>query len=336
MTHTKRRGGLIKSATGIPGFDEITGGGLPENRTTLVMGGPGSGKSVFALQSLVEEVRRGEAGVLVSFQESPRQIVENAATFGWDLAELEKDKLVILDARIRPNTFNSIELYLSGMLAGIRVVANEMRAKRIVFDSFDAFLALLGDRTTERHEIARLRDWLLESGLTSVITSQSEVEDMFLTPRQTSMQFMADCVVRLDYRITNHTSSRSLRVLKYRGSGFIENEFPVVIGDKGMELTSTGIVESVRRVHKERVNGGIQKEIEGAQGKFKAQIESLSRKLEIKQAELDFLKTKTSSQARPARQGKQTSTKSTVRNRSGRTVRKSLETTSAALSPQKP
>jgi circadian clock protein KaiC len=318
MTHTKRRGGLIKSATGIPGFDEITGGGLPENRTTLIMGGPGSGKSVFGLQSLVMGARKGEASILVTFQESPRQIVENAAAFGWDLEELEKDKLVILDARIRPNTFNSIELYLSGMLAGVRVVANEMQAKRIVFDSFDAFLMLLGDRTTERHEIARLRDWLVESGMTAVITAQTEAEDPFLGPRQGSMQSMADCVVRLEYRISPNGSSRGLRVMKYRGSGFIENEFPLVLSAQGMEILSTGGLEQGRHAFKVRASGGFQDELELEQGKFRAQIESLNRKLEVKQAELDFLKAHAGAVVR-------SSSKSTGRSRNTRKQRKSRQ-----------
>src|SRR5207245_2891389 len=153
-----------------------------------------------------------------------------------------------------------------------------------------------------------------------VITAQTEADDPFVASRQASMQFMADCVVRLDYQISNHISSRSLRVMKYRGSGFIENEFPLVIGDKGIKVTCTEYFKPARQAHKVSANGGIEHEIEAAQGKFKAQIKSLSRKLEIKQAELDFLKTKTSSQARP---GKQTSTKSTIRNRSGRNGRKS-------------
>src|SRR5882757_5827024 len=183
MMHTKKRAGLTKLATGIQGFDDITRGGLPQDRTTLIMGGPGTGKTVFALQSLVAGVQRGEPGILVTFQESPRQLVEDAATFGWDLAELEKDKLVILDARIRPNVFKSIELFLTGMLAGIKVVANEMGAKRIVFDSIDALLSLLGDRVTERHEMFRLRDWLLESGMTAVITAQVEGDAPFVSQR---------------------------------------------------------------------------------------------------------------------------------------------------------
>jgi KaiC/GvpD/RAD55 family RecA-like ATPase len=325
MTHTQRRGGLIKSATGIPGFDETTGGGLPQNRTTLVMGGPGSGKTVFALQNLVTGALRGEAGILVTFQESPRQIVENAATFGWDLAELEKDKLVILDARVRPNVFNSIELYLSGMLAGIQVVANEMSAKRVVFDSIDALISLLGDRTSERQEIARLRDWLSESGLTAVVTTQVEDSDPFVSQRHAALQFMADCVVLLDYQLSNHSASRNLRVLKYRGSSFVESELPLSIGSTGLTVDCGGVRETIRSGIK-LTKVGIEREIELAQSQFKARLDSLTHKLEMKQSELAYLKAKAAQTANKLGRRSATSQKgnagSKIRKSAG--VRKSL------------
>jgi KaiC/GvpD/RAD55 family RecA-like ATPase len=289
MTRTKKHGGLIKTTTGIQGFDVITGGGLPQGRTTLVMGGPGSGKTVFALQALIHGVLKGEPGILVTFQESPRQIVENAASFGLDLAHLEKDKLVILDARIRPNVLKSIELYLSGLLAGIRVVANEMSAKRVVFDSLDTLLSLLDDRMTERHELFRLRDWLLESGFTSLITVPAEGEDPLMSQHNGSMQFMADCVVNLRHDVSSPTAARSLRVLKYRGSGFAESEFPFLIGPAGLEVASTPKMRAASLISRENGHVDIQHEIGLAQNDFKARIKSLNRQLEIKQAEVDFL-----------------------------------------------
>ncbi|MDB6067460.1 MAG: putative circadian clock protein KaiC [Pedosphaera sp.] len=303
MMHTKKRGGLIKTGTGIRGFDDITGGGLPKDRTTLIMGGPGSGKTVFAIQTLMAGVSRGEPGILVTFQESPRHIVENAATFGWDFKELQKDKLVILDARIRPNVFKSIELYLTGMLAGIKVVANEMGAKRIVFDSIDALLSMLGDRMSERHEIARLRDWLLESGLTAVITSQTEGDAAFASPRHGFMQFMADCVVNLCHQASNPAAPRSLRVVKYRGSGFVENEFPFVIGEDGLEMMQISKAEKVSDVSREMPANNIQQEIASGQDDFRARIKSLNRQLEIRKAELEFLlKSRTKGKRKAARQ----------------------------------
>jgi circadian clock protein KaiC len=174
------------------------------------------------------------------------------------------------------------------MLAGIKVVAGEMGARRIVFDSLDALLSLLGDRTTERHEMFRLRDWLLESGLTAVITAQVEGDDPFISQRHGFMQFMADCVISLTHQVDNPPASRTVRVLKYRGSGFAEEEFPFVIGPQGMEISGSPKAEAARHMLGDRA-AGLQKEIKQARGEFQSRIESLNRQLEIKQAELDFL-----------------------------------------------
>src|ERR1700681_2228022 len=132
---------LTKLLTGIQGFDEITDGGLPSGRTTLVLGGPGGGKTVFALQWLVNGAHHPkQAGIFVAFEESTRQIVANAATFGWDLPELEKNKLFFLDARLSPDVVNAGEFDLIGMLALMQSKAEELHATRIVFDGIDVLL----------------------------------------------------------------------------------------------------------------------------------------------------------------------------------------------------
>src|SRR6185295_2683067 len=137
---------VTKMPTGIQGFDEITGGGLPCGRTTLVMGGPGCGKTVFALQALVNGARRKkEASIFVAFEESAGQIIANAATFGWDLPALSKKKLFFLDARLSPEVVKAGEFDLIGMLAVLKAKAEEMRANRIVFDGIDVLLSLLDD-----------------------------------------------------------------------------------------------------------------------------------------------------------------------------------------------
>src|ERR1700681_3427061 len=137
---------VTKMLTGIQGFDEITDGGLPQGRTTLVMGGPGCGKTVFALQSLVTGANsRKEAGIFVAFEESTRQIVANAATFGWDLPGLAKKKLFFLDAQLSPEIVKSGEFDLRGVLALLQVKAKEIHAKRVVFDGIDVLLGLLDD-----------------------------------------------------------------------------------------------------------------------------------------------------------------------------------------------
>src|SRR5690349_11074541 len=118
---------IVKAPTGISGFDEITRGGLPAQRTTLIVGGPGAGKTVFALQTLVTAAREyREPGIFVAFEESSRQIIGNAATFGWDLPALERERLFFLDAQLSPTTVQAGDFDIAGMLAGLHAKATEM------------------------------------------------------------------------------------------------------------------------------------------------------------------------------------------------------------------
>src|SRR6516225_8033227 len=192
---------LHKMPTGVEGFDAITGGGLPRNRTSLILGGPGAGKTVFALQTLVNGARQfGEPGIFVAFEENSRHILANAASFGWNLPKLEKKQLFFFDAKMGPDVIKAGEFDLSGMLAGIKAEADARGARRIVFDAVDALLSLLDDPLAERREIYRLNDWLSESGLTGIITAKSQGDDPFVGEGYGFMQFMADCVVALKLR----------------------------------------------------------------------------------------------------------------------------------------
>jgi len=253
--------GISKVATGIPGVDEITGGGIPCHRTTLVMGGPGSGKTIFALQTLVNGAcEHNEPGIFVAFEENSRHIIENASTFGWNLAELEAKQLFFLDARMPAETVLAGDYDLSGMLASLKAKAEEIGAKRIVFDSIDVLLSLLDDPRSERQELYRIHDWLAESGLTGVITTRIEANaDPVFTEQFGFLQFMADCVVLLGHFLVDHVSLRSCRVLKYRGSSFAENEFPLVITPTGIEVASTEVVDIAMRypIFSERLSTGV-------------------------------------------------------------------------------
>ena len=263
MTKRKRQKadtGIEKVATGIQGFDEISGGGIPRGRTTLVVGGSGCGKTVFALQTLVHAAReRGEPGIFVAFEENSRQLVANAATFGWDLGDLEGEKLFFLDARFPPTVERAGTFDLAGLLASITAKAREMGARRIVFDSIDVLLAILDDVQAERREIYRLHDWLLQSGLTGIVTSRIEGSDPSRPNRYSFMQFMADCVVALQMRLEERVLLRELRVMKYRGSGFAENEFPMVIGPRGIEVAGTGDGMRDADATTERVSTGVER-----------------------------------------------------------------------------
>ena len=247
---------VTKVLTGIQGFDEITDGGLPRGRTSLVMGGPGCGKTVFALQSLVTGARqRKEAGIFVAFEESTRQIVTNAATFGWDLPALAKKKLFFLDAQLSPDVVKAGEFDLVGMLNVLQAKADEIQAKWIVFDGIDVLLSLLDDEVSERREIYRIRDWLAQNGLSGIITQK--VSGMDSDQRYSFLQFMVDCVVVLRHQVVDGSAFRNLRVMKYRGSGFAADEFPVTLTTEGMQLTNRGPTEFQYDVTDERVSSGL-------------------------------------------------------------------------------
>lgn len=253
--------GIEKMSTGIEGFDEITGGGLPRNQTSLVIGGPGSGKTVFALQTLVNGARQsGEPGIFVAFEENTRQIIANTASFDWDLPALEKaGKVFFLEARLSADIVQSGQFDLAGMLAGLKAKADEMGARRIVFDSVDVLLMLLNNTIAERREIYRIRDWLSQSNLSGIITARIEGIDPLLSQHYSFMQFMADCVVLLHQRLADRVSLREMRVMKYRGSHFAEAMFPMVIGPQGIDVINFRAEEADAKVPAERVSSGVER-----------------------------------------------------------------------------
>ena len=224
-----------KSRTGIEGFDEITGGGLPRGRTTLLAGGPGSGKTIFALQFLVRGAQDfKEPGIFVAFEETVERLATNARGFGWELTGLQrKKKLCLIDAQPSPDLIQSGTFDFSGMLAALGAQAKAMGARRIVFDALDIMLALMPDAATKRREIYRLHEWLVASGLTALITSKTGGDE---GNSFTFMQFMVDCAVTLNHRVEFGVSQRNLRVQKFRGSSFDENESPFVIGQGGFDV----------------------------------------------------------------------------------------------------
>jgi len=229
----------VKAATGIAGFDEMTGGGLPRGRTTLLVGGAGAGKTVMALQFLVHGVRQcREPGIFVAFEERAQRILANASSFGWELEALIPKKLFIMSAQTLPDLVQSGDFDLEGMLAALALQTKSMRAQRIVLDALDVVMALLPDMGARRREIYRLHEWLLAHELTALITLKADAQDdHHLNPQALGfMQFMVDCNVILNHSVVLGISQRSLRVQKYRGSGFDEDESPFVIGKRGLEV----------------------------------------------------------------------------------------------------
>jgi circadian clock protein KaiC len=252
---------VSKARTGIEGFDEITHGGLPLGRATLIEGGPGSGKTIMALQSLVNGARlHNEAGIFVAFEESSERIRANAVRFGWDLDTLQKDKLFFLDAQPRADLCQSGAFDLGGMLAALEVKVREMGARRIVFDAVDMVLTLLNDPFAERCEVFRLHEWLLDRELTAILTSKACGHDSNAVkqPQLGFMQFMVDCAVLLNHEVRQGVSHRNLRVIKYRGSSFAENESPFLIGSTGLEVAGAReLGRSDTPVTSERISTGV-------------------------------------------------------------------------------
>ena len=249
---------LQKTPTGMEGFDEITGGGLPVGRTSIILGGPGSGKTVFALQTLVNGARLcGERGIFVAFEENSRSVIANAASFGWDLSD--QDKLLFMDAGMSPDVVQTGRFDVGGLLSGIRTRFAENRATRIVFDSIDVLLALLDDPFTERQELYRIQDWLAANDVTGIVTARSLSRNGFSTLGYDFLEFMADCVVHLGQHVTRGLSHRDLRVAKYRGSSFHEGVFPLIIGAAGLEVASPIPNEMNFPAFEERVSSGVER-----------------------------------------------------------------------------
>ncbi len=252
------RSTVQKAPTGIEGFDELTGGGLPRGRTSLVVGSAGTGKTVFALQSLVRGVQRWEEpGIFVAFEESGQHVVENAS-FGWRLSEMSDDELFFIDARLSPDTVRAGAFDLAGMLATLEEKARAMGAGRIVFDSLDVMLRLIDDPGRQRQEVYRIHDWLSGRDLTGIITARLDGTGRQQGLAHGFLPFIADCVVRLSRRIEDRVSLRSLRVVKYRGSSFQENQVPLLIGPEGIEVARVGPPAFDYETWEERVSTGLE------------------------------------------------------------------------------
>jgi circadian clock protein KaiC len=251
---------LPKIATGIRGFDELSHGGLPRYRTSLLKGGPGSGKTVFALQSLVNAVRRRqEPGIFVAFEESPRQIIANAASFDWGLPALARNKLFFLDAKLSPEVVHSGEFDLSGMLAMLKAKKDEIGAKWIVFDGIDVLLTLLQNPIAEMREIYRIRDWLADNEVNAAIITAKIDGDSSEIVNYGFLQFMVDCVVRFERRLEQGVALHRLQITKYRGSDFVAGEYPVSFGPSGMEVDAPEPTEIRHEASIERVSVGFER-----------------------------------------------------------------------------
>jgi circadian clock protein KaiC len=228
---------LRKSLTGIQGLDEITGGGLPTGRPTLVSGGPGSGKTMFGLEFLVRGATQySEPGVFMSFEETIPDLTTNAASLGFDLGRLVAEKKLFLDhVHIsRSDIEETGEYDLDGLFIRIADAVERVGAKRIVLDTIEALFGELPNPGILRAEIRRLFEWLKQKGLTTVITAERDRPEKLT--RHGIEEFVSDCVILLDHRILEEISTRRLRIVKYRGSTHGTNEYPFLIDEHGISV----------------------------------------------------------------------------------------------------
>ena len=225
---------LPKVATHVDGLDVVLHGGLPAGRTTLLSGGPGCGKSLLALEFLYRGALAGEPGILVLFEEGATAVRRNALTLGWDLVSLEHaGTLWLLEGSLDPAVVLAGDFDLQGLLAVLGGQAARLGARRVVLDGVDVLTRILADPQRERSELYGLHRWLLDRGLTAILTMKETPEHGPL-PSYAFLDFMADCVIKLDQRFAAQINTRRLQVLKYRGSGFGRNEYPYVIMDDGV------------------------------------------------------------------------------------------------------
>jgi circadian clock protein KaiC len=251
---------IPKLATGIAGFDELSHGGLPRKGVSLLKGGPGSGKTVFALQSLVNAVRlRQEPGIFVAFEESPRQILANAASFDWGLSALAKNKIFFIDANLSPAVVQSGDFDLSGLLAILKAKKEEIGASWIVFDGIDVLLTLLQNPLSEMREIYRIRDWLAVNDMDSAIITAKVDGVGSKMVNYGFLQFMADCVVGLERRLEFGVALHRIQITKFRGSDFAAGEFPVSFSVSGIEIDGPEPSEIKQMASSERVSAGFER-----------------------------------------------------------------------------
>ena len=236
--------GLQKERTGIPGFDEITGGGLPAGRPTLVCGSAGAGKTLFAIEFLVRGATLfNEPGVFMSFEESSEELATNVASLNFDVRQLIAEKKLLVDHVFieRSEIEETGEYDLEGLFLRLNYVIDQIGAKRVVLDTLEALFSALPNEAIVRAELRRLFRWLKEKGVTAVITC--ERGNGRLT-RYGLEEYVADCVILLDNRVENQISTRRLRIIKYRGTSHGTNEYPFFIDDQGfsvLPITSIGL-----------------------------------------------------------------------------------------------
>jgi circadian clock protein KaiC len=248
---------LPKAPTGIPGLDEITGGGLPQGRTTIVCGGPGCGKTMLGIEFLVRgALEFNEPGVLMAFEETPEDIARNVASLGFDIEDLAAKKKLFLDyISVEPSEIEETGEYdLEALFIRLENAVETIGAKRVMFDTVEALFTGFANPAILRAEFRRLFRWLKDRGLTTVLTA--ERGEGTLT-RQGLEEYVSDCVILLDHRIKDQISARRMRIVKYRGTKHGADEYPFLIDERGMSVLPITALQLQHGVSEERVSSGV-------------------------------------------------------------------------------
>jgi circadian clock protein KaiC len=258
---------LPKARTGIAGFDEITKGGVPQGRPTIVCGGPGCGKTMFAVEFLVRGATEfGEPGVLMTFEETAAEMNKNVKSLGFDLDDLAARKKLVMDyVRIEPAEIQETGAYdLEGLFIRLQYAVDKIGAKRVVLDTLEAVFSGFSNQGLLRAEIRRLFCWLKDRGLTTVVTA--ERSDGTLT-RYGLEEYVSDCVLFLDQRVNEQVSTRRMRVIKYRGSSHGANEYPFLIDEQGFSVLPSTSMGLDHAVSSQRISSGVKELDEMLEGK---------------------------------------------------------------------
>jgi len=247
---------LPKSLTGIQGLDEITDGGLPQGRPTLIYGSAGSGKTLLGVEFLINGATKyNETGVLMTFEETAEEITQNVASLGWDIEQLVRDRKLLLDhvaVPVRDIDFSG-SYDLEGLFIRLSSAIQEIGAKRVVLDTLEVLFSTM-EHHIVRSELRRLFSWLKSQGVTAIVTGELGSNNSTL---QGIEEYVSDCVIRLEQRTIEDLATRHLQILKYRGSKHGSNEYPFLINEDGISVVPITSVGLNSGVSDERISSGV-------------------------------------------------------------------------------
>src|SRR5690242_614499 len=264
--------GVGKVPTGIPGLDQITGGGFPRGRAALVAGGPGSGKTLLGMEFVLRgALEYGEPGVVMSFEETAEELATNMKSLGHDVPALVRDKKLLVDhVHIERREIEETGEYdLQGLFIRLEHAIDTIKAKRVLLDTVEVLFSGLQNIAVVRSELRRMFRWLKDKGVTAVVTAEMGAGEL---TRRGLEEYVADCVIMLDHRVSEQISTRRIRVVKYRGSFHGTNEYPFLIDNDGISVLPITAIGLTHQASTERLSSGIEglDEMLGGRGFYRA------------------------------------------------------------------